>query len=115
MTADYEEGAKRVIQEIKEKQERRWNPDVKGKQHVVVLEIWKDLLKEYFENKTPEEIAKDDRYKYALSIKKLMYKALEQRCEKAGHVIAAPTLRRIINTHTDAKEFFKKIDDCREL
>ena len=44
-----------------------------------------------------------------------MYKALEQRCKKAGHEIAAPTLRRIINTHTNSKEFFKEIDDNREL
>ena len=54
MTADYDEGARRVIQEIKEKQERRWNPDVKGKQHVVVLGIWEKLLKEYFGEKTTQ-------------------------------------------------------------
>lgn len=110
-----EEGLNRIIDEINKKKEQRWNPDLKGKQHVIVLDIWKNLLKEYFQEKTPKEIAADEKYKYALSIKKLMYKALEQRCKKAGHNVAAPTLRRIINTHTDAKDFFKKIDDSREL
>ena len=110
-----DEGLKKIINDLNKKRERRWDSDVKGKQHIIVLKIWKELLKEYFENETPEEIAKDEKFKYAISIKKLMYAALKQRCEKAGHDVAAPTLRRIINTHTDAKEFFKKIDDNREL
>ena len=115
MTADYEEGAKRVIQEIKEKQERRWNPDVKGKQHVVVLGIWEKLLKEYFGEKTTQEIADDERFKYATSLKRIMYRALEKRCKQEGHDVAYPTLRRILNTHTNAKEFFDEIDKKRKF
>ena len=56
------DGLKKVIDDINEKREKRWNHDVKGKQHVIVLGIWKDLLKEYFENKTPKEIAVDEKF-----------------------------------------------------
>ena len=81
----------------------------------MVLGIWEKLLKEYFGEKTTQEIADDERFKYATSLKRIMYRALEQRCKQEGHDVAYPTLRRILNTHTNAKEFFDDLDLPVEL